>query len=143
MYIKISKTIGQSIILDVFTYSNSEFIEVKDILNNYGINFNISAISSDKENRMGQRFEINPSSAAKFEKELNIEFRDGKLFYNMSGQPFKCKELSRGKGNGCETIYAKDKNAARLICSSIIAPKNGWFSSYPEEGECKKKGFWG
>jgi hypothetical protein len=141
MFIKINKTSRQSITLDVHSYSDAEFNEVDEILSSYGVVFNSTSIAEDREGRRGKRFEIEPDSTGVFEKELNIEFKNGIPHFGMSGKPFSCKEISRGKGNGCETIYAKDKRAARLICSSYIAPKKGWFSSYPEEGECKKKGF--
>ena len=141
MFIKIIKTSRQSITLDVHTYSDDEFHEVDEILSSYGLVFNSIPIASDKDDRRGKRFEIEPDSASIFERELNLEFKNGTPHFGMSGRPFKCKEISRHGGKGCETIYANDKRAARLICSSYIAPKKGWFSSYPEEGECKKKGF--
>ncbi len=142
MFIIISKSNNQSITLDVHTYSDDEFHEVDEILSSYGLIFNQVPIAADKDGRRGIRFKIEPDSSRVFEKELNLEFKNGTPRFGMSGKPFKCKEISRRGGEGCETIYAKNLKAARLICSSYIAPKKRWFSSYPEEGECKKKGFW-
>lgn len=123
MFIQIRKTSRQSIILDVNTYSDDEFNEVDEILSSYGLVFNTTPIADDREDRRGKRFEIEPDSISEFEKELNLKFVNGTPHFEMSGRPFKCKEISRRGGKGCETIYANDKRAARLICSSYIAPK--------------------
>jgi hypothetical protein len=144
MYIRIYKNETNLINLTAYSYSINEIDEVWQILNDYSIRFLTSKVPNDIYDRKGLNFKIEQEDNKKFQDRLNIKFLDGKPHFNMSGSPYKCKELSRtSKGKGCETILAEDKNAARIICSSYIAPLKRWFSSYPEIGECdEKNSFW-
>lgn len=142
MLIIIEKFSDNLITLDVYSYSDSEFQEVRDFFSEFNIPFTEKFLTKDKLSRRGYRFMIDPQNSKKLEDTLNISFKEGKLSFDYTGVPYRCRELTRnGDGKGCEDILADSYSKARIICSADIARKKGWFSSYPQEGQCEKTGW--
>ncbi len=139
MLILIHKFSNNLIQLDVYSYSDDEFKEVRDFLSEFNIPYREKYLTKDDLGRRAYRFMIDPINSEQLQSTLNIAFIEGKATFTYSGTPYCCRELTRnGDGKGCENILADSRSKARIICSADVANKKGWFSSYPEEGECEK-----
>ena len=139
MLIIIKKFDSNLIHFDVYTYSEGEFKEVRDFFMEFNIPFSEKSLPKDNLGRKTIRFMIEPSNSGKLQSTLNMTFIAGSPSFAYTGTPYCCKELTRnGDGKGCENILADSYSKARIICSANVANKKGWFSSYPEAGECEK-----
>ncbi len=132
-----------SLILRAYTFDNSEYEPLQNVMRRSVGEIPWALISNDSFGRPGREYTIARLLVSKFQSYLGVEFFPEKVVSLDKGQPYRCKELKLGsRAVGCKTFYAEDIDRAKTKCSLVIARAEGWFSGEAEEGECIKKGWW-
>lgn len=131
---------GVRLIMRAYTFNNLEFLPLENVIRkSTGQLFGVD-ISRDEEGRNGRKYEIKHISVPPLEQYLDVRFFTDRIESGDEGESYCCKELKvLGSSDKCKTFRAKDLERAKVKCSLVIAPDEGWFSGEAERGECEKK----
>ena len=146
MYIETRRGAPNSLDISAYTFRETEWMALMDILDRCGISSEHSPLGADEFGREGRRYYVRTGEQIEsLARVLQGHFGMAGRFEpdRGTGRTYACREVQRmGLGSGCEEFDASDDHAAIVKCG-MIAGRRIWFGGESKQGTCSRPGFLG